>query len=447
MNHHSIVLLLAVAACSKRPDPPPPAPAAKVAPATRPAATPEAPPAEPADPNDAYFATDRSQVWRVHAGKITAVKMPERCSSLHAIVIPRDNVPWLDCQYQGYFLIVGDRALPAPVPEHNHGLIRGADGSLWTSSFKPNALYRLEGHEWKNVSIPEELRDVEQPQFAIDNKGRVYAVSNTAGYIRGADGTWAPFTMPADKMRRYPPHLFADEGGPVFMMIGYKWTEITDGKVGHRKYDNYQNPVPREGGGLVLGHEARVSIVDAGGKTERSVSFAKGAYGRRNGINAQSVAVDGRGRIWVATDYGLVIIDEKGAVEQWEPGRVPGFSASNVTVVAVGGKGPELPALGPKIRGEVVGRVADAAGKTLEMCTGSTGFSTGLGSSFYGSTPCAYNPIRFRAKLDGEGRFHFVGVPPYPMSAVVQLSSRDWNRRRAGCCSQLKPGAPLEIDL
>jgi hypothetical protein len=117
-------------------------------------------------------------------------------------------------------------------------------------------------------------------------------------------------------------------------------------------------------------------------------------------------------------------------------------------VVAVGGKGPELPALGPRIRGEVVGRVAGAKNTTLEMCVGSTGFSTGFGiGTFYGRTPCDGNPFRFRARLDGEGRFRFTGVPPLPMSAVVQINSRDWSRRNPRCCTALRPGAPLELEL
>lgn len=446
----SILIAAALGACSKRPDPPPPVakPAAPAAAATAPKASP--PPADPTDPDDAYFVSSNKALWRVHASTVTPVSFSARCGHIRGIYQPKANAAWVDCEYDGFFILAGSRALAAPRPDGaaNGALVLGGDGSLWTAPYKATSLYRLEGATWKAEALPDELRGgAEHLSFTVDAKGRVYLANVTNGWLREGT-TWQPMPLPADKQRRYPPHFIATEDGAVFMMVGYRWTEFTDGKVGRRGYHNFENPVPRLGGGVVIGHEQRVSVIAADGKVERSVSFAKGAVGWRAG-DGQSVAVDGRGRVWVATQYGLVTIDERGAVEQWEPGRIDGFDTTDVTLVVVGGKGPELPALGPRVRGEVVGRVIGVKpGATLEMCTGSTGFSTGIGpGTFYGRTPCDGNPFRFRAKLDGEGRFRFTGVPPLPMSAVVQVSSRDWTRRKSGCCSRLRPGAPLELEL
>jgi len=445
-----ILVAVTLGACSKRPDPPP---AAAQPPARAAAPTPAAPPAAPADlsdPDDAYFVSDNKSLWRVHAGKVTPVSFSAPCSRIRGIYQPKANAAWIDCDYDGFFVLFGSRALaaPRPVSTASSTLVLGGDGSLWSAPYKATSLYRLEGATWKAEALPDELRGAEHLSFTVDAKGRVYLADTNNGWLREG-GAWRPMPLPADKLRRFPPHFVATEDGTVFMMVGYRWTEFTDGKVGRRSYHNYEDPVPRVGGGVVIGNEQRVSVIAADGKVERSVSFARGAVGRRASGEGQSVAVDGRGRIWVATQYGLVVIDERDAVEQWEPGRIEGFDGTDVTLVVVGGKGPELPALGPRVRGEVVGRVVGVKpGATLEMCTGSTGFSTGIGpGTFYGRTPCDRNPFRFRAKLDAEGRFRFTGVPPLPMSAVVQLSSRDWTRRKAGCCSRLRPGTPLELEL
>jgi hypothetical protein len=402
--------------------------------------------AEPPDPNDAFFTTGAktNTLYRVRAGKVTKIDTG-KCGNVDKIVVDKTGRAWVQC-LMGVYRVDGDHATELDVVKRAK-VVLGRDGSVWLTVGKPAAAHKLEGEAWKSVPLPDGL-DVTW-HLAVDAKGRPWASTKGAVYVREGDN-WQPAPLDKDKPEtKYPSKLVATDEGTVYVLNDkMKFVGIEDGKVTGRSFPNYQEPVPRPGGGVLVaggGMGGTIQVLDAKGKQERTITPTGKVFFDAYATNTDRIAMDGQGRIWVGSKYGLVIIEADGNVTQWEPGRIEGVDGYIVDNVAVGGKGPDLPKLGEKVRGEVKGKIQTDKPVKVELCAGGVGFEQGGARSFYGPTPCSGKPLVRSATTDKDGNFHLKDVPPYGMSLLVQTTGTSWADRDPKCCLDLKPGEVRDV--
>jgi hypothetical protein len=403
----------------------------------------------PPDPNDAFFTTgdQKNDLFRVRAGKVTKIDIG-KCTKVDDLVVDKTGRAWLQC-WEGLHRVEGEEAVAADAPIARGKFTLGRDGSLWLQESVPPGLYKLEGETWKKQTVPDGLESTWE--LAVDVKGQPWASTKGAVYVREGD-SWKPAPLGSEKPEDdYPGKLIATDEGIVYVLTDQmRFVGIENGKVGTRTYANFQEPVARPGGGVIIADSAMgagsIQIIDAKGKQERAVIPTQKAFYDPYGSPNEHMTGDTSGRVWIGTKYGLVIIGADGSVQQWEPGTIEGLDGYVVDHVAVGGKGPELPTVGPSIRGEVKGKINTDKPTQVELCSGSVGFSQGGGSrSFYGPTPCSGKPALRSAKTDAEGNFVFKDVAPYEMSLLVQTGPTSWVDRDAKCCTDLKNGEARDI--
>jgi hypothetical protein len=123
----------------------------------------------------------------------------------------------------------------------------------------------------------------------------------------------------------------------------------------------------------------------------------------------QSMTVDAQGRVWVGTQYGLVVLQD-GAVLQTFRMDNSGIHDNLVVGVSVQGTGPSsLDGLSTSPTNTFSGVITDGVvpidGAAVEICV------LPLSDSFEGATPCDGQPISFAATTGPDGAFAIPDVP------------------------------------
>lgn len=134
-----------------------------------------------------------------------------------------------------------------------------------------------------------------------------------------------------------------------------------------------------------------------------------------HGSHVHALAVDGSGRVWLATEEALAVVDASGRVlAEWTAGTLEGLTGRVRGVVVVGAGPQPLPAVKPARAWELVGRMETHRGgrplanAAIELCSALAGKDECLRSSF------------FRATTTGtDGSFRFVDVPEGVLHLVV----------------------------
>jgi hypothetical protein len=277
------------------------------------------------------------------------------------------------------------------------------DGNLWVASV--NQLHRRKKGErsWKTVDLGKQLN--REPFF------------NELGH--GPDGT-----------------LYASWSGGVLMLRGGEWT-----KVAANFGDSSPNQIdvsPAGTLGAVAGLGELFVIPPAGHFKKiipKSANIAATAW--------KDVAVDGSGRLWLATDNGLAVLDQDGKrIEYWQPGTLAGVSGAVKQLVVVG-NGPErLPAAGAAATGTVVGKIikdgSPVANADIQICA-SPNISFEI-------TPCAGEPFLRSVKADMKGQFTFPGVPISSYEFAIKRGDGKWIiTLGGGCCTAMKHGQEFDV--
>lgn len=134
----------------------------------------------------------------------------------------------------------------------------------------------------------------------------------------------------------------------------------------------------------------------------------------------RAVAVDGHGRVWVGTTYGLGVYDQG----EWATYRMDNsdLASNEISTIAVLGGGPALPTPQPKATGSLHGQVKLADGRPLaqamiEICVES------IGLFYAGDTPCADQPLFFQGQTDDTGAFMFTDLPAGHYAVVINTDT------------------------
>ncbi|MDM8518574.1 protein kinase [Anaerolineales bacterium HSG6] len=138
----------------------------------------------------------------------------------------------------------------------------------------------------------------------------------------------------------------------------------------------------------------------------------------------KSLATDGRGRLWIGTDWGLQVLDG----ETWHNYfmHTADMVDNEINALVVSGTGPELPALQEKSTGSLTGRVLRAEENTpiasalVELCV------QYITRSFDGPTPCAEQPFIHKTQTDADGYFTVSDLPVGHYRVAVQVPNEKW---------------------
>ncbi|MBL9023915.1 MAG: hypothetical protein JNL21_17095 [Myxococcales bacterium] len=412
------------------------------------AASADAPKAVAPNPNDAFFTIQENKdsgVYRIRAGAVTKLEAGG-CSYIEDLAVDHDGRAWLRCLGK-VFRSEGDKLVEHGQLSSVMQLAIGRDGSVWAGTSSPAAVHRLVKDAWVEVKAPDGL-DLTW-DLVVDDKGKPWISTKGAVWVREGE-TWQPAPLGNDKPEdSYPSKVVPTDDGTVWVLTDkMAFIGIENGKPGTRTFPNFQEPVARPGGGVLVenntGYAATITVYDGKGKQEKTITpTSDKVFFQSSGDSSKRLTADKKGRVWIGTGYGLIVVEADGTtMQQLEPGRVPGLTGANVQRVAVAGDGPELPKLGDKVRGGVKGKVNVDKPTQVELCAG---FIGGFDGKFYGPTPCSGQAVLRSMKTDKDGNFELKDVPPYNMSLLIQTDATSWVRRDPKCCTDLKTGQVKDI--
>lgn len=254
----------------------------------------------------------------------------------------------------------------------------GSDGRAWLAGETGLATY--DGKDW-TVANGEAffVKPYSTRKIAVDNRGDAWLVHDN-GIIKFSRGKWLP-------KESHPLEHVVDV---AVDSSGYLWApRIVEGVS---KYDGTS-----------------------------WITFDRTNSGLSSD-NVRSVSIDGRGRAWIGTRWGLNVYDG----QRWHAYHVhnAGLAGNDVNAIVVTGEGPPLPPLVTKRSGSVSGRILQAgkpfAGASVQACVESLMFL------FSGPTPCAKQPFHRSTTTDANGRFTFPNLPAGSYHLAVMTAATGW---------------------
>lgn len=232
-----------------------------------------------------------------------------------------------------------------------------ADG-VWVSTW--NGLWQGVGKAWKKIEPP------------------------------GEQSTIVPLFVYRDKLvAQYDSGMYLREGGlwrklGVSDRLGHIWALSDTGLVAGGGSDNHQV--------FLTTLEGKNGVIES--------RTLKGAVIR-------DIAIDERGRVWVATDFALLVLDSSGKVlKEWTAGTLDGL-VGDVWKIVINGKGPlRLPEAKTPRRLVITGRLV-----TYKSSTPLDGVSLELCASPSEERGCQGAPFARNVKTQKDGSFRFEDVP------------------------------------
>ncbi|MDC0669052.1 carboxypeptidase-like regulatory domain-containing protein [Nannocystis radixulma] len=413
--------------------PPPPVSAAPSAPVPAPAA-PVFPPIErpscrPASlepaiaapaPGPAYVLVEHVGVLRLDGGEPTTVWPLPKGTDANTIemAVGPNGALWLS-GWDGVVVLAPDGSVrrvreAKGGPRYEQLQVR-ADDDVWavTSDIEWQVVH-YDGKRWTPVrarkQFPGKYDDNKFASLAVNDEG--VWVSSWNGLWRGQGGKWQQIDAPGGPgpglmLWTYRGHLIVGAFDRRYVREGTGWRELAWPRT---------NSLTR-----AVGEVGLVAAPDTGHtKLMLAPVFAAGCTGVSEpvpGTWVTELTVDGSGRVWMATDVALAVIDGDGRkLAEWTLGALPGLAGS-VEQIAVVGAGPSrLPAPRKPHTWEVVGRLTTYKGRgeplanaAIELCP-----------SPAHDDRCPPGPFTRTAKSAADGSFRLPEVAYGDFSIVVR---------------------------
>jgi hypothetical protein len=360
------------------------------------------------DANDLVYAADITTlrvirdgaVVHEHAGSDMAVGYAR---ALHAT---SERAIWV-LGSTGLAHFDGDRWQPVPLPalEYPRDVTVDASGRVWVMGLK--TLLRREGESFVPVTgLPDDVRSL---HGFLDVPGHALTIEHSSGIDCFDDERWISESL-------------------SFVLGGHVDTGRVLGMVS----------ADMEGGTIAAASYRQVTA-----RSDPYRRFFEPIDQVHPVTKIDAVEVDGRGRTWVATDGGLMVLEKPEDDFRWiGPGAIPGIEDAPSHVLALG-NGPVLPTLVDPGRGVVRGKLRfrgkPLARATLHICT----FPSLEGSKGF---PCDFTEIVNGATTAADGTFELTNVLPGRYRMAVHVGSGQWRYLSVDdCCLATRPGAPQDL--
>jgi uncharacterized protein len=275
-----------------------------------------------------------------------------------------------------------------------------SDGSSWAHT----SFGVVHHHDGTWDYQPREAVDAQAKLFediAIDSRGDLWLYDRGNVVYRGDGTTWERVPIPLiegelPKLRAVAAagrQVFLVHSSGVFARTGTGWDPFPIDKLG------YHRGVATSPKGTLFVASARTVYALAPRAPEPEVVLEV------EGV-IDSIGVDGRGRLWVAHQGEMEVIDPDGTTTRWPRGAFP-LMVGQVDQMFFDGAGPTLPDVPEPVTGTVTGFVehegARGAGIVVAACVSPAlvGFKI---------HPCEADPDAVTATSGGQGGFSLPGL-------------------------------------
>lgn len=311
-----------------------------------------------------------------------------------------------------------------------------ANGEIWVGHF--GGVTRWAAGEWTTYDFHEFLTtDPDASELVedveIDAQGAVWIVT-ASSLARYSEEEWTIFEEGQGFDQRY----FFE--GIAFDHAEQPWVAHSNGllTVDGVLWENHAFPRTLSPTGIAVDHQGRVWI----GTLSDGLHVFDGqiwqAYLQQHSDlssnHIETLAVDGRSRVWVGTDWGINIFDGEMWQSYWMSNA--GLPFDKIDALAIVHGGPRLPQPAAKASGAISGALTSATGESLpqmpiELCVGY------IYRKHDEEPLCAGMPFVRTAETDAAGAFTFEDVPPgrYMLTAnpgdrwYLLLDERGYNTR------------------
>jgi hypothetical protein len=394
--------------------------------------------AQPGGPGPAYLAVKDSGVVMIDGGAVKMVQPLEY--TVHGLSIASDGSVWV-AAIEGVYRIERDRAtevnkdgvnVVAPVSAReawslSHDVVGHYDGGSWSKEDKAI------------VGVTGLLKDI-----AVTDDGTVYVASSDSLHRKKKGGAWEKVDLSKqtggkdpffDRLARGPgDSLYLSYMHGVLMKSGDGWQPLgADFGIGA----SGSIAVATQGRVAAVKGLSELVVVEPGGEQRTVQPGSAGIKAKR----FHSVAHDDSGRMWIATDNGLAVLDATGKLaRQYEPGTLAGVEGAVEHVLVVGAGPADLPAAGAAETGTVTGKVTknDSAitSARVEICASP--------SMMFRSTPCEDASFKKETTTDASGVFKIADVPIGSYGFAVMEGGK-WTITLGGdCCAKMKKGQEFD---
>ena len=292
-------------------------------------------------------------------------------------------------------------------------------GGFWVAHFEGAS--HFDGSSWttypsEEFEAPEEATGLVDG-VALDPEGNVWVV--TANNVSVFDGTeWTIYSTGSGFTDKYffDAITIDNAGNPIaahsdglLTFVDGQWQEIQNDDF----YVLQAVSVAPDGTIWIGSYSEGAAAYDGAGWN--LFNRDSGALSS-NQVNA--LAVDGNGRVWAATEFGLNV----GVDDEWVTYRMDNadLSDNSFDALAVVNGGPQLPEPLDKETGSLVGSIMldgePYANANVEVCVES------LASFYYGDTPCSDQPFFLATTADADGNFAFDELPAGMYVITVQTA-------------------------